>query len=300
MTKERIALVGAGAAGSALLLALHRAGYPVAGVASRTLASAQRCAGLTGNPPASEDPAPAVVNADIIILATPDGQIEPVCRAIADQGVIRPGQLFLHLSGALTADALEAARHKGAEVLALHPIQSLADPEKGAQLLLGSWFCLEGSATAIPRGEALVEALQGQTLVVPADKKALYHAALCVASNYLVTLESLAVTLLEQIGIDRQDGLKALLPLIAGSVDNLAHSGLPHALTGPISRGDTTTIAGHIDSLREIPPDYQAIYRMLGRETIRLALEKGGLDQETAEQIQRLLTPQPPDECLIS
>lgn len=300
MTKERIALVGAGAAGGALLLALHRAGYPIAGIASRTLASAQRCASLTGNPPASEDPAPAVVSADIIIVATPDGQIEPVCRSIADQGVIRPGQLFLHLSGARTADTLKPAAHKGAEVLALHPIQSLADPEKGAQLLLGSWFCLEGSAAAIGRGTALVEALQGQTLVVPADKKALYHAALCVASNYLVTLESLAVTLLEQLGINRQDGLKALLPLIAGSVDNLAHSGLPDALTGPISRGDTTTIAAHIDALRQIPPDYQAIYRMLAKETVKLALEKGGLDQEEAEQIQLLLTPQPPDECLIS
>lgn len=300
MTKERIALVGAGAAGSALLLALHRAGYPVAGVSSRTLESAQRCSALTGNPPASDDPAPAVVNADIIIVATPDGQIEPVCRAIADQGVIRPGQLFVHLSGALTASVLEPARHKGAEVLSLHPIQALADPEKGAELLTGSWFCLEGTAAAITRGEALVQALRGRTLVVPSDRKALYHAALCVASNYLVTLESIAVSLLEQIGIDRKDGLQAILPLVAGSVDNLCHSGLPAALTGPISRGDTTTIAEHIDALREIQPDYQAIYRMLGKETVKLALEKGGLGQEEAEQVRLLLTPQPPDECLIT
>ncbi|WP_428634406.1 Rossmann-like and DUF2520 domain-containing protein, partial [Sedimenticola sp.] len=236
MTKERIALVGAGAAGGALALALHQAGYLLVGVASRTLESAQRCAALVGNPPATTDPAPAVVNADIIILATPDGQIEPACRAIADQGVIRPGQLFLHLSGALTADALAAARNKGAEVLSLHPIQALADPVKGAELLRGTWFCLEGTAAAISRAEQLVKALQGESLIIPAERKALYHAALCVAANYLVTIESIAVTLLEQIGIDRQAGLKAILPLIAGSVENLSHSGLPQALTGPISR----------------------------------------------------------------
>ncbi|WP_428623053.1 DUF2520 domain-containing protein, partial [Sedimenticola sp.] len=111
---------------------------------------------------------------------------------------------------------------------------------------------------------------------------------------------SIAVTLLEQIGIDRQAGLKAILPLIAGSVENLSHSGLPQALTGPISRGDTATIARHIDSLGNIPPAYQAIYRMLGKETVELALEKGGLDPEQAEQIRLLLTPQPPDPCLIS
>ncbi len=300
MTKERIALVGAGAAGSALILALHQAGYPVSGVASRTLESAQRCAALIGNPPATSDPAPAVVGADIIILATPDGQIEPACRAIADQGVIRPGQLFLHLSGALTSSALDSAQHKGADVLSLHPIQALADPVKGAELLNGTWFCLEGTASAITRTESLVKAMQGEILIVPAEKKALYHAALCVAANYLVTIESIAVILLEQIGIERQTGLQAILPLIAGSVENLAHSGLPAALTGPVSRGDTTTIARHIDSLREAPPTYQALYRMLGKETVELALAKGGLEPEQAEQIRLLLTPQPPDACLIS
>lgn len=300
MTKERIALVGAGAAGGALLLALYRAGYPIAGVASRRIESAQRCAGLVDNPPATSDPAPAVVNADIIILATPDSQIEPACRAIADQGVIRPGQLFLHLSGALTSDALSAAQRKGADVISLHPIQALADPQKGADLLAGTWFCLEGNDAATKRGEALVKAMQGEILIIPADKKALYHAALSVAANYLITIESIAVTLLEQIGIDRQAGLKAILPLIAGSVENLAHSGLPNALTGPISRGDTHTVAHHIDSLRVISPAHQAIYRILGRETVELALEKGGLEPEQAEEIRRLLAPQPPDACLIS
>jgi predicted short-subunit dehydrogenase-like oxidoreductase (DUF2520 family) len=300
MTKERIALVGAGAAGGALVLALHRAGYPIAGVASRSIESARRCAALIDNPPATCDPAPAVVSADIIILATPDGQIEPACRAIAEQGVIRPGQLFLHLSGALTSDVLDPARRKGAEVLSLHPIQALADPVKGAELLRGTWFCLEGSAAAIGRGEALVKAMQGETLIIPAEHKALYHAALSVAANYLVTIESIAVSLLERIGIERQDGLQAILPLIAGSVQNLAHSGLPNALTGPISRGDSSTVARHIDSLRGMPPAHQAIYRMLGKETVELALEKGGLDAEQAEEIRRLLTPQPPDPCLIS
>ncbi|MDF1529900.1 MAG: DUF2520 domain-containing protein, partial [Sedimenticola sp.] len=204
------------------------------------------------------------------------------------------------LSGALTSDALSPAQNKGAETLSLHPIQALADPAKGAELLKKSYFCLEGLSSAVAKAMSLVNALSGKTLVVPADKKALYHAALCVAANYLVTLESVAVSLLEQIGIDRSAGMQALLPLIQGSVENLVNSGLPDALTGPISRGDTETIAHHIDSMREIPAAYQALYRILGKETIELALKKGGLEPEEAEQIKLLLTPQPPDACLIS
>ena len=300
MTKERIALIGAGAAGGALVLALHRVGYPIEGIASRNIDSARRCAERTDTSLTSDDPARVVVNADSIIIATPDDQIESVCASIAEQGVIRPGQLFLHLSGALTSTALAPAQRKGAEVMSMHPIQALADPDKGAELLNGAYFCLEGSEAAIQRGEQMVQAMQGHTLQIPADRKALYHAALCIASNYLVTLEAIATSLLEQIGIARDDGLQALLPLINGSAQNLVHSGLPGALTGPISRADLATVAKHIDSLREEAGEYQELYRLLGKETIRLALEKGGMDEEEAEQMRLLLTPRPPDECLIS
>lgn len=300
MTTERIALVGAGAAGGAMVLALHQAGYPIIGVASKNQASAQRCSARIDCPLVTTDPARVVVNADIIIIATPDDQIATVCESIADQGVIQPSQLFIHLSGALTSEVLEAAQRKGAETLSLHPIQALADPVKGASLLKNAYFCLEGTAPAIAKAMPLVNALSGKTLVIPASKKALYHATLCIASNYLVTLESVAVSLLEQIGIDRIAGMQALLPLIQGSVENLSHSGLPNALTGPISRGDSETIAHHIDGLREMPQEYQSLYRMLGKETIKLALDKGGLSAEEADQIKVLLTPLPPDECLIT
>lgn len=300
MTKERIALVGAGAAGGALVLALHRAGYPIEGIASRSMESARRCAERTATELASDDPARVVVNADIIIIATPDDRIESACQSIVEQGVIRPGQLFLHLSGALTSEALASARRKGAEVMSMHPIQALADPAKGADLLRGAYFCLEGSEAAIRRGEQMVQAMQGHTLRIPAESKALYHAALCIASNYLVTLEAVAASLLERIGVQREEGLQALLPLIRGSAENLAHSGLPGALTGPISRADLATVAKHIDSLRGEALEYQELYRLLGEETIRLALEKGGMDGDEAEQMRLLLTPRPPDECLIS
>ncbi|MCW8905615.1 MAG: NAD(P)-binding domain-containing protein, partial [Sedimenticola sp.] len=60
MTTERIALVGAGAAGGALVLALYRAGYPIEGIASRSIESARRCAERTGTVLASDDPARVV------------------------------------------------------------------------------------------------------------------------------------------------------------------------------------------------------------------------------------------------
>jgi predicted short-subunit dehydrogenase-like oxidoreductase (DUF2520 family) len=80
-----------------------------------------------------------------------------------------------------------------------------------------------------------------------------------------------------------------MLPLIQGTVNNLARDGLPSALTGPISRGDSATIARHLKAMEELAPEVLDLYRTLGEETVRLARKKGGLDQEGEKAIRRML-----------
>ncbi len=289
MTRRKIGLIGAGSAGTALILALHDKGYPIVGIASRTLASAERCARWVGCERFSTDPGAVVPLADALFIATPDDAIREVCEGIAKQGGFRARQIVAHLSGALTADELEAARACGAKVMALHPMQTFADPQQGAKNMIGASFSLEGDPEAVAFGREVVEAFFGRVFVIPKDRKALYHAALCVASNYLVTVADLAARMLERAGIEKGAALEAMLPLIQGTVNNLARDGLPLALTGPISRGDAATIARHLNAMEELAPEVLDFYRTLGKETVRLAREKGGLDPEGEKAIRRML-----------
>jgi len=287
--KPSISLIGAGAAGSALLIALMRKGYPVAAISSRTLESARKCAQLVGATNASTDNASACAAGVIVVIATPDGMIQPVCDKIAAGGGFHPGQLVLHLSGACGSGALAAAAGQGADTCAMHPIQTLAAPLEGARLLETAWYCLEGEDRGVARARRLAERLSGRALTIDKSDKALYHAALCVASNYLVVLEKMAVEMLAQAGIDRRDALPALLPLIRGAADNLAACGLPDALTGPISRGDAATVTQHLHAMNDSCSDYVPVYRSLGRLALMLAEEKGKMEPGSAARLRDML-----------
>ncbi len=289
MRKPAVALIGAGSAGSAIAVALNQAGYPVTAVSSRSIKSAQRCAALVGCEYVGTDLAAASRRAEIVIISTPDSVIEATCQAIAAAGGFSAGQLVIHLSGALVSDALESARDAGADTLALHPAQTMAEPLQSAESLKTAWFCLEGNDLAVTRGSAITNEISGKTAVIDKSKKALYHAALSLSSNYLITLEAIAVEMLAGAGISRQHALGLLMPLIQGSVDTLAQSGLPDALTGPISRGDAQTIEKHIHAMGEIPQEHQQIYKVMGLETLKLAIAKGKMAEGGETNIHQLL-----------
>ncbi|MDH3759767.1 MAG: DUF2520 domain-containing protein [Gammaproteobacteria bacterium] len=289
MTKPAVALIGAGSAGTAMAVALHREGYPIAAVSSRSVESAQRCGSLVDCEHTGTDPTDASRQAEIIIISTPDNAIETTCQTMADSGGFRNGQLVLHLSGALTSDALNAARAAGADTLSLHPAQTMVEPLRGADLLKKAWFCLEGNDSAVTRGRDIANDLSGNTIVIDKDKKALYHAALSFSSNYLTTVEAIAIEMLTETGISRQNALALIMPLIQGSVDTLANCGLPDALTGPVSRGDAKTIEKHLCAMRQGPESHLQIYKMLGLEALKLARAKGKMAQGREEMIQNLL-----------
>ncbi|MFW6163336.1 MAG: DUF2520 domain-containing protein, partial [Planctomycetota bacterium] len=183
---------------------------------------------------------------------------------------------------------------RGAHAMALHPIQTFArvDPT----LFEGIVCTLEGDEQAMDLAAELVRRLGARPAVIGAEDKALYHAALCVACNYLVVLADAGAGLLTTAGLG-EDALDALLPLLGGTLDNLRRVGLPDALTGPISRGDVATVRAHLAQLEARRPDLLPLYRILGRRAIDLALRKGSLGEDDADALRRLLggdpTPSP-------
>lgn len=261
----------------------------MAAVSSRSLNSARCCVERVGAGIATTNNPEACRSGEIIIIATPDSLIRSVCEEIAGQAGFGPGDLVIHLSGAVDSGALSAAHELGADTCAMHPIQTLADPIEGARMLKSAWYCLEGDQPGIDRARCMAMALSGQVLSIDRRDKPLYHAALCMASNYLVVLEEISARMLGQAGIKPSNALTALLPLIQGAADNLQNSGLPGALTGPISRGDAATVEGHLTAIGEKCDEYTPIYRILGREALRIARDKGQMDPQGAADLNRML-----------
>ena len=121
MGKPKIAVVGAGKVGSALALLLSQQGYPVAGVASKSISSARRVAEEL-NVPATDKPEEVTIGADVVFITTPDRVIARVAGEISERGGFRSGQVVFHTSGAHSAEEVGAARRFGALSASLHPL----------------------------------------------------------------------------------------------------------------------------------------------------------------------------------
>jgi len=253
------ALVGPGRAGTALSLALVARGWTVTVVAGRSpeAESTRRTAVALG---AQAVPvADAGRNADLVIVATPDGEIAAAARELAPS--LRSGALVLHLSGARTLhefDDLLLARPDAA-VGSLHPLQSLPSGEVGRARLPGSWCAVDGPASI----EQLALTLGMRPFRVDTADRVRYHATACVASNHLVAL----LGQVERLAVDAGVPFEAFLPLVRATVENVTVLGAPGALTGPVARGDVATVAAHLDAL---PSGERAAYRALAEAALRL------------------------------
>ncbi|MDD2585696.1 MAG: DUF2520 domain-containing protein [Syntrophomonadaceae bacterium] len=285
--KARIGIIGAGVVGTAVGVVLSRKGYEITGVHDIESESTKQLVERIGCK-AYASPQEVSHSADILFITTCDTAIEDVVNNLADSSDFSLGQIIVHMSGAQSSEILDRAKEFGAIVASVHPLQSFASVDQAIENLPGSVFSIEGDKDAYEVAVCIVETLQGEYFFIDRKAKPLYHAGACVVSNYLVTLIDFGVRFLESTGIPRESAVKALMPLINGTVNNVEKIGIPKALTGPIARGDLGTILKHLTCLEEMAPELIKLYSWLGFYTAQIALEKGTIDTDSMEEFQNV------------
>ncbi len=283
--KAQVGFIGAGKVGAALAACLQDAGYPVVAVASRTRAAAEAFAAAMPGCRVLATAQEVADAADLVFITTPDDAIREVAQGVR----WRPGASVVHTSGAESSEALAAAAAQGAAVGSLHPLQTFADAAQARLNLPGSVFAVEAEGDLKATLMAIVEALRGTAIELRPEDKALYHAAAVLVSNYTVTLAKLASDLWLRFGWERPAAVKALLPLLKGTLANIEALGVPGALTGPVARGDADTVERHLAALAAADPDLVAVYRELALQTIPVALAKGSLSDAGAARLRAIL-----------
>ena len=287
-------MIGAGRLGGALGRLLAEAGWRIEAVVTRSPETAAAAARFIGAGEPSTDPVAAAARADVVLLTTPDRAIREVCAAVGHGGGFRPGVLVAHCSGAHTLELLAPARAAGALRAVIHPLQSIPDMAQGVANIPGSAFRVEADAGALAPAREIVLAVGGTELALPdwrgdADSASLYHAGAVALSNYLVALIAYGLRFYEALGADREAALRAVLPLVRGTLGNVERLGATAALTGPIARGDAGTVAGHLEAMARRAPELLGLYRALARETVTVAREQGGIGAREADELLRLV-----------
>ncbi len=272
--KPTLGIVGAGKAGSTLARLWSQKGYRVAAVNSRTPAHMHTLAKQVGGL-AVTTALQVIEEADLTLLTVPDDVIVPLSQLVANGSDLN-GKAIIHTSGSHGVSSLQALAERGAATGGLHPAFPFADIETSIARLPGATFALETEDAHLRSWlYDLVLALDGRVLDIPRGKKALYHAALTVASNYAVTLYALAENILLSLGAERSTAEHALNILVGATADNLRTKGIPDALTGALVRGDVGTVAAHIAALEPYDRSLATLYVELARLTLPLLEARG-------------------------
>jgi predicted short-subunit dehydrogenase-like oxidoreductase (DUF2520 family) len=259
-------------------LALAQAGYSVSlhGRKNKALPSP-----LTLTVSDGTKPPPWIAATPLLILAVRDDAIKPLAESLARSRAVSERHVVLHLSGVQGQEALGPLVGTRAALGSLHPLQTIVEPEQTPERLKGAWAAVEGMPRAVEAGEQIARDLGMRPFRIATKSKAIYHAGAVFASNYLVVVEAVAQRLLRHAGLSDADAWAALRPLVEGTLENLTRYEPREALTGPVVRGDTATIARHLESLTL---DDAKLYRALGRAALELA-QKQGMDEQTAEKV---------------
>ena len=184
---------------------------------------------------------------ELVLLCVPD-------RAIAEvAGALEPGPWVAHVSGATPLAALDPHERR----FSVHPLQTLV-AWRGPEQLDGAYAAVTAETDeARRRGFWLAETLGLQSFELADARRTLYHAGAVIASNYLATLYRSASALADEAGAPPE----ALVPLMIRTIEN------GFELTGPISRGDWSTVDAHLEALHERHPELEPMYRALAEAT---------------------------------
>ncbi|MGA7292568.1 MAG: DUF2520 domain-containing protein [Terriglobales bacterium] len=267
-----VAIIGAGRLATFLAVALRGASFLISEIVARdskaSVRTARKLAAKVGARAVTANS--AVLDAKLLWFCVPDREIRRAASALADR--LRPAEKHkclyaFHSSGALLSGELDPLRKAGAAIASVHPLMTFV---AGANPSLKDVpFALEGDAAAIQVARRIVRQLGGQSFLLPAKRKAAYHAWATMTSPlflaFLVTLEEAA----RVAGFARDDARRKSLPIIRQTLANYSRLGPARSFSGPLIRGDSEIVATHLRLLKK-NSKAREVYATLARVALQV------------------------------
>jgi predicted short-subunit dehydrogenase-like oxidoreductase (DUF2520 family) len=224
-----VGIVGAGPVGTALGIALDRAGWPVGAVASRDAGRRERFRERVTGARGFAEANALVDDVELVILSVPDDAIVELAGSLR----LYAGQALVHTSGALGADVLKPALAAGTQAGAFSPLVSFADLDRALAALPGATIAIEGDDELAAHLAEMAEAIGGVPVRLPPGSKPAYHAAAVLAAGGVVALLDTIREIAGLVGLDEAGAMRIYVPLLEQAVANARALGVAPSLTGP-------------------------------------------------------------------
>lgn len=222
------------------------------------------------------------------LIAVADSQLEKAAQALAKLQLVKTGDIVFHCSGATSSSMFKPLQDKGAHTASIHPVHSFANPQNSLSTFAGSHCAYEGDAEALSQLQPAFDVLGAKLFAVSAEHKSLYHAGSVMACNYLVALLDASFASFAAAGVSREQASQLLSPLVHQTADNVFNGSPQTALTGPISRGDHTTVEQQQQALETLNPELAKLYNQLGQQALHIAEQQQLANSDDLQRIQTL------------
>jgi predicted short-subunit dehydrogenase-like oxidoreductase (DUF2520 family) len=285
---KSIAIIGAGRLGTSLGYALSKKGYSIKALSCLSISSAEESRQKIGQGKASTDNVRTADQGEIVSLTVPDDEIEHVVQELVSSPLSWEEKIVFHCSGLLTSSVLHPLQIKGAHTASVHPCFSFPKKQRRPDLFQGIYFALEGDDTAVATAKDIISTIGGLHFKIRAEYKACYHTACSMTSNMSVALLYTAISLLSNCGIREDKAQKILWPLLEGTLHNVNKIDIFDALTGPVARGDLSTIRKHLAEL-ERSPSARRIYIGLAKQALEMVKRENKIPKEKISVLEALL-----------
>jgi len=285
--KPAITVIGSGALGSAWIDYFRKAGFPIASVWSSTSGMVYDTESGQKSERDYSLPAHESEFGDIILITTPDSVIQSVAEQLAKIDFDWSDKHVIHCSGSHPASILDSLAQTGAATASMHPIQTFKRGDDSDRLK-NIYISLQGEKSLVHRLEDIVKELNSTPLILDENQKKAVHISAVFASNYLVALLNTSDTILKDHGV--KEGVNILEPLIRQTLKNILERGAVNSLTGPISRGDSSTVQGHLENLSsDSDKEKKSLYVELGRVCLGIVKKQDTLTDEQISDLEKLL-----------
>ena len=264
----KFGFIGAGKVGFSLGKYLKENNIDISGYYSKSQHSSKEAATFTNTQQYTnlED---LIKNSDAIFITTPDNQIADVWNEIKKLPIKE--KLICHCSGSISSEVFSNINNHGAYGYSIHPMFAISDKYNSYKDLSQAFITIEGHEKHLENLKRLFLHLGNDVAIISKENKVLYHAASVTVSNLVLGLINNGVNYLEECGFTKEMAIKALYPLIENNLRNIKERGAVNSLTGPIERGDLSTVINHLNVIRE---EDKELYRLLSKNILKIAKVK--------------------------
>lgn len=270
----KIGIIGAGKVGCSLAKyitenpACQKTNIRITGFAGKSKESVEEAATFTGTT-AFDSIQPLINESDVLFLTTPDHVLVSVWNSLPKETL--RGKIICHFSGSLSSELFSNRKEYGISACSAHPMYAFCDKFTCYQQLNHVYFTIEGDDKALCTMRTLFHTTGNTVCTISSDKKVKYHAAASMISNMMIGLYEQSIGMLEDCGFNREQARTLVQPLVSANVTNFLEKTPEEALTGPIERNDTVTVAKHLSVLTK---KERELYLNLAETLLCLAKKK--------------------------